>query len=218
MIANKKEWNSRFRDLKLMLKNPSENIGEITDLALRLHAFTHESSGVNAGASTTLEDELWEKEADYTGYSAGKMYSAAWHLWHSARIEDITCSRLVLEEDEILSPEFMERMNVPYRHTGNSMQLPEMGVFNTGIKTVGLREYRNAVAARTRHALGSLTAVRLQDRVRPEALSDILDEGSVAAEDSWLLDYWGRKNIGGILAMPLTRHLLVHLNSALRML
>ena len=48
----------------------------------------------------------------------------------------------------------------------------------------------------------------------------ILEErtsGSVADEDSGLLDYWGSKNVAGIVTMPLTRRLLVHLNSAYRM-
>ncbi|EQE04021.1 hypothetical protein [Clostridioides difficile] len=33
------------------------------------------------------------------------------------------------------------------------------------------------------------------------------------AEDSiWLLDFWGNKDIAGILLMPPTRHVILHLN------
>jgi hypothetical protein len=51
-------------------------------------------------------------------------------------------------------------------------------------------------------------------RVDPEALARIKEDGNIGAGAEWLLDFWGRKRISGIVAMPLTRHLLAHLNEA----
>ena len=39
------------------------------------------------------------------------------------------------------------------------------------------------------------------------------DEGTTNHEDSiWLLDFWAKKDIAGILLMPPTRHVMLHLN------
>ena len=47
-----------------------------------------------------------------------------------------------------------------------------------------------------------------------EALEKILCEGGVTQQGNsiWLLDFWGKKDIAGILLMPPTRHVMLHLN------
>ncbi len=30
----------------------------------------------------------------------------------------------------------------------------------------------------------------------------------------WLVDFWGRKDVSGIIFMPLTRHHMVHINES----
>jgi len=32
----------------------------------------------------------------------------------------------------------------------------------------------------------------------------------------WLLDFWGKKNILGLINMPITRHQIVHLNDCFK--
>ena len=32
----------------------------------------------------------------------------------------------------------------------------------------------------------------------------------------WLLEFWGKKDVAGILLMPPTRHMLLHLNDCCR--
>jgi hypothetical protein len=52
----------------------------------------------------------------------------------------------------------------------------------------------------------------------PENLGRIFDEGAVLKhkDSEWLVDFWSRKNVAGILLMPLTRHQIVHINDAIR--
>jgi hypothetical protein len=54
--------------------------------------------------------------------------------------------------------------------------------------------------------------------VGKEQLKKILDQGGVLDVEGsrWIIDFWGRKNVAGILMMPITRHQVVHLNDALR--
>jgi hypothetical protein len=39
----------------------------------------------------------------------------------------------------------------------------------------------------------------------------------VAEGAGYLLDYWGKQKVAGLLLMPATRHLMVHLNEAVRL-
>lgn len=217
MISNRDEWNNVFKELKLFIKNPKENLSIIIELSSALHCYTHESAEMNK--SITLEDEVWQMSGNFTSFSEKKLYSAAWHIWHSARIEDISCSQFICQKKEIIDElEFVKRLRIPFRHTGNSMSFPEMQEFNDGIDLQELRYYRNEVGKRTQDCMKFLTSGKLQEKVKSESLSNIQKTASITNNDVWLLDYWGKKNISGIILMPLTRHLLVHLNSAMRIL
>jgi hypothetical protein len=50
------------------------------------------------------------------------------------------------------------------------------------------------------------------------SLQRILEEGAVldVEASNWLIVFWGRKNVSGIILMPVTRHHIVHLNESLR--
>lgn len=41
-------------------------------------------------------------------------------------------------------------------------------------------------------------------------------EGAVIDEARWLIEYWSRRKIAGLLLMPPTRHNFVHLNKSMR--
>lgn len=49
-------------------------------------------------------------------------------------------------------------------------------------------------------------------------LQRIINEGAVldVEASNWLIDFWGKKNVSGILLMPGTRHHMVHLNESFR--
>ncbi len=216
MINNRNEWNSIFRKLQSLVKNPGLNLSAIIELSKDLHGYLHESA--EPGKSITLEDELWQMDGDFTGFSEKKLYSAAWHIWHSARIEDITCSHFICRTEELIDEqEFFKRLNIHFRHTGNSLGFAEMQEFNDRIDLRELRNYRKEAGKRTQKTLELLTAEKLQEKISPDSLSEIRKNGSIADTEAWLPDYWGKKDISGIILMPLTRHLLVHLNSAMRL-
>jgi len=216
-ILDKNSWNKEFKSFKTLLKKPGGNLQEIIDKGISLHAFTHESPDSTGGL--TLEDLFWRLEGDPCRTTPKNPYSPAWHLWHSARIEDITCAHLLIQEEEVLdSEDFLSRLNVPVRHTGNSLALSEMQDFNNKINLSQLRKYRKSVSRRTQILFSRLTPDFLKEPVSPEAILRIQERGSVHEEDSWLLDYWGKKKVSGIIEMPLTRHLLVHINSAMRLM
>jgi hypothetical protein len=71
-----------------------------------------------------------------------------------------------------------------------------------------LYAYRNAVGSRTRGIIGSFKPADLKRKMNPKNDQRILAEGGVTEhKDSvWLLDFWGKKTVAGILLMPITRH------------
>jgi len=214
MMTSNDQWNYNFKVLKELLKKPEENIDKIKNLVIELHAYTHEN---HESQNNTLGNQLWELAGNIRRFSKTKLYSPAWHIWHSTRIEDITCSYFILEEDEVLyTSNFDKLLNLPFLHTGNSMNYQEMEVFNNNINIKELRKYREAVSNMTINAITNITAEKLKSNVMETGLNKISEKGSVIPEDKWLLEYWGKKKISGIVTMPLTRHLLVHLNSAIR--
>jgi hypothetical protein len=81
-----------------------------------------------------------------------------------------------------------------------------------------MRNYRIAVGRRTREIIKTLKPSDMKRKFEKDSLERILDEGAVAKVDGakWLVDFWGRKNVAGILLMPVTRHQVVHINEALR--
>ena len=59
-----------------------------------------------------------------------------------------------------------------------------------------------------------LTADDMKREVRKEDLKRIREEGGVTAQEGsvWLLDYWEKKDVAGLLLMPTKRDPMLHLN------
>jgi hypothetical protein len=69
----------------------------------------------------------------------------------------------------------------------------------------------------TRQLVRQLEPDELAQKVDPARLQRLLDEGAVVEQARWLIDYWSRRTIAGLLLMPPTRHNMVHLNESLRL-
>lgn len=48
-------------------------------------------------------------------------------------------------------------------------------------------------------------------------LARVLAEGAVTESAREIVDYWGNRDIAGLLLMPATRHNFLHLNECLRL-
>lgn len=105
-------------------------------------------------------------------------------------------------------------MKVCITDTGNAMTDDEIIAMSSRICIEELLNYRSRVAARTRKIVENLKEEDLKRKVSEADLDKILINGGVTKhKDSiWLLDFWGRKNVAGILLMPASRHIMLHLN------
>ncbi len=208
------DWSARHKQLSQIIRKEdcfSEAIGIILSLHSELH--TMEGSNCkNKNAINSLFDDLQQNE--FSIMPTNKDETIAWAVWHIARIEDLTMNILVCNSSQVFNDSWKQRLHISTTDTGNSMSDEEIMEFSKEICANELIQYRNAVGKRSREILQHLHSNDMKRKVEPGSIARILTEGGVTEQkDSvWLLDFWGKKDVAGIILMPITRHQTLHLN------
>jgi hypothetical protein len=213
-----KSWNDDIKELRNIILKP-DKIQESKSLALSLHSMVHLSimSGVD---KKTFEDELWEglDENTFRTSQNQKGRTIAYGIWHCTRIEDITMNLLVAGDKQIFNREnWKEKINSNITDTGNAMSEDDIMEFSKNINMQELKNYRIEVGRRTRDIVKNLSTQDMKRKFDKHRLQRILDERAVldVKASNWLIDFWGRKNVAGIILMPMTRHQVIHINESL---
>ena len=205
--------SEKHKQLNSLIRKPSE-LRNARELFLEIHAALHLScvSGTCLNETDLLLNDL--KPEEYTVMPSSKDETIAWVIWHIARIEDLTMGILVAGADQIFDKNWKDRIKAPATDTGNAMSDEEIMCLSHTADIEELLNYRNAVGKRTREIAAGLTSEDMKRKVSASGLSKILSEGGVTEqEDSkWLLDFWGKKDLAGLLLMPPARHTMLHLN------
>ncbi|MFD2874907.1 DinB family protein [Paenibacillus rhizoplanae] len=194
---------------------------EAAAIILELHTALYASEEGN-GEQATYEDALWDQLLESTARSypvqtPGSRNSIVWHLWHSARIEDITMNILGADREQVLHTEsFADRLQIPFPHSGNGMSEQDIAALSAEIDLGALAAYRCAVAGRTRCILSALQPGQFTARATPTQFRRVREEQAVLETEQWLFDYWSGKTFAGHVLMPVTRHNFVHLTKAMR--
>ncbi len=219
MVKVTADWNPMQSKLRELIQS-KDNFGEMKELLFQMHALVH-SSAVYQGKETTYMDEIWEGLDDmaFKKMPTVKDDTIAWNIWHITRIEDLTVNLLITKGNQVLDEEWHKRLGTAVKDTGNAMTDEEIIELSQTIHRESLYEYRNAVGQKTRQMIQDLRQEDLKRKVEKEGLNRILNEGGVTThpDSIWLLDFWGRKNVAGIILMPVTRHQVVHINDCLRL-
>ena len=94
------------------------------------------------------------------------------------------------------------------------MELDEAIAFGKAINVEALREYMITIGKNTRSILAKLTLEEINSKVPEEWVMRILEEGGVTTDfrSVWLLVFWGRLTIGGMIMIPITDHHMMHLS------
>ncbi|MDF2843921.1 MAG: hypothetical protein K0R00_2347 [Herbinix sp.] len=213
-----KPWNNDIKHLREIIFSP-DKLEESIQVALNLHSMVH--LGVMSGTELkTFEDELWEGLNEDTVRTSinEKGRTIAYGIWHSTRIEDITMNLLVAGEEQVFNKgNWKDKINTTIIDTGNALSEKEILEFSKFLNIQELKNYRIEVGRRSRELIKQLTIRDMKRKFDKQRLQRILEEGAVLKEDAsiWLIDFWGRKNVAGILLMPVTRHHVVHINESL---
>ena len=216
MDLNRKLWNAGHQRLNRALAAGDRE--KAIELFLDQHAIVH-SGKVSKTKVWSFEDELLTglTEDEIRCSPAGGEHSIAWILFHLARIEDITMNMLVAGTSQLFTrDDWARKMNVDIVHSANRMDQQSVAELSAKINIKSLREYRIAVARRTREIVKKLQAKDFKHKVDPARIAKVLSEGAVTAEAMEIINYWSKKTIAGLLLMPPTRHCILHLNEATR--
>lgn len=223
MFSVATDWNPAQARLKEIIRK-QEYFEEAIELTLHLHSLVHLSSTSGNDIITndiiTLEDEVWQglDEKSFAMIPTPKGFSIAWNIWHITRIEDITMNILVTDSQQVLDDDWLKRLNVSVKDTGNAMSIEEIAALSNHLRMDELKSYRNEVALRIKSILKELSCTDMKRKVSPGSVQRILEEGGVTEQpdSKWLLDFWGKKDVAGIIMMPITRHQVGHLNDCLK--
>jgi hypothetical protein len=216
----RKNWSGNHKILSGIITRPEAHANAVA-LFLELHAALYASEG-DVREQPTYEDTLWldlleTTSRSYPVHTPGSHNSIVWHIWHSARIEDITMNILGADCEQVLHSEhYAESLQTTFIHSGNGMKDQEVATFSAEVNLRALAAYRRAVAGRTRSIIAALQPGQFGAKATPAQLRRVLEEQAILASEQWLLDYWGGKTLAGLVLMPATRHNFVHLNKAMR--
>lgn len=213
------DWNPKQKELNTLLKSAAGFEAAIA-LCLEMHQFLHMSEEGSLLPATLGDMACFalSKKAFIT-MPTKKDETIAWHIWHIARIEDITMNILVANNRQVFNKDWQNEMGVTITDTANAMTDEEVIAFSAKVNQEALLAYRAAVGACSKEILLNLTKEDLSQKFTQAQLDRILDEGCLIThpDSIWLQGFWGKKDVRGILTMPLTRHQAGHLNKCLQL-
>lgn len=202
--------------LRKLMGNASKHQEAIT-MFLDQHAMLH-SARMTQTESWSFEDTIFEGMTDeqLRRIPLNCEHSVVWCIWHIARIEDIAMNILVAGNPQVqYQKNWLEHMNLTVQHSGNAMDEAAVADLSNAIDIEALRAYRVAVGRGTREIVKSLQPEDVKQKVEPARIRTVMDVGALVEPAHEIADYWSRRTIAGLLLMPASRHLLVHLNEAL---
>ncbi len=223
------EFAVKYKQLQKALKG--SNIDEIMRLALDVHAFVHPAE-ISGSTEKTIADyvleyildgnqnelvprKIFDTDLHYDGSDTVPM---CWQLWHTYRIEDLISNILMADREQIFNDDWQRKIGATITDTGNALELNQTIKFGKSINVSALRDYMIAVGKNTRQILSNLTLKQVQSMVPEEWVMKILEAGGVTTDfrSVWLLVFWGRLTVGGMILTPITNHHMMHLPVCLK--
>lgn len=143
----------------------------------------------------------------------------AYSIWHVFRIEDIVAHTLVNGDEEVLfSGNYQSRTGSPIITTGNELVNEQISDFTKHLDIDELYSYVADVKKSTEEIIRDLKYGDLKTKV-PAERKEILQSSGVVSDDEnavWLIDYWCKKDVRGLIQMPFSRHWIMHIEACLR--
>ena len=216
--------DSKYEELKKALEG--DDLEQIRELTLELHAMVHPAE-ISVRTEKTVADyvldymmqghqneivprETWDTDLHYAG---SKTVPICWQFWHIYRIEDLVSNILMANGQQIFNEEWKRKIGSSVTDTGNALKPDELAAWSKNINVEELRNYIITVGKNTRRILSGLTLEQIKSMVPEEWVMRILEEGGVTTDfrSVWLLVFWGRLTIGGMILTPMTSHHMMHL-------
>lgn len=138
--------------------------------------------------------------------------SIAWYLWHTARWQDFANTLIAPCRSQLLSDNWLTRMNVSRRDVGTGMSREECTAFNHVVNVAGVRDYWEAVGSEVRDVASATSSDDFNRPVDSQQLDRMLTDGTLTNERAnWLPSFLKGKTKGWFFSMAIwhtAEHLL----------
>ena len=143
----------------------------------------------------------------------------AYSLWHIFRIEDIVAHTLIKGDEQVFFAKgYQEKTCSPIITTGNELVKKEISDFSGKLDLDALYSYISDVKKSTDKILKGLSFEDTKKKISDERRKELEMLGVVSEDESaiWLIDYWCKKDVRGLIQMPFSRHWIMHTEACLR--
>lgn len=147
--------------------------------------------------------------------------TVAYSIWHIIRIEDIVVNSLIREKKEVLfERKFDKKTGADIITTGNELKKKEIAEFSKKLNIDALYEYALAVKTSSDEWMKNLQYEDIKKKFGDNDKKRIFELGVVSNDEqaAWLIDYWCDKDVSGLIKMPLSRHWIMHIEAANRII
>ena len=172
----------------------------------------------------SFKEELSRDDFDAMPFMNADGYHSkniAYSIWHIFRIEDIVAHTLVNGDEEILfSGNYKSRINSPIITTGNELVKEQISDFTKQLDIDELYSYIADVKKSTEDIICNLTFDDLKIKVTDDRRENLQSLGVVSTDENavWLIDYWCKKDVRGLIQMPFSRHWIMHIEACQRII
>jgi len=209
-----KEWSELNKTMQAQLKKKDtfdEGIATLFELRKSLW-----------NTISSYKKELKREDFDSIPYINADGYHSktiAYSLWHIFRIEDIVAHTLIKGDEQVFFAKgYQEKIGSPIITTGNELVKKEIADFSSKLDLDALYSYIYDVKKSTEKILKGLSFEDTKKKISDDRRKELESLGVVSEDESaiWLIDYWCKKDVRGLIQMPFSRHWIMHIEACER--
>lgn len=170
----------------------------------------------------SYKNELKREDFDKIPFINAEGYHSktiAYSLWHIFRIEDIVAHTLIKGDEQVLFAKgYQKKIGSPIITTGNELVKQEIADFSKQLDLDELYSYMSDVKKSTEKILKGISFEDTKKKVSDDRRKELEKLGVVSEDESaiWLIDYWCKKDVRGLIQMPFSRHWIMHIEACER--
>ena len=209
-----KDWSELNKTMQLKLKKKDTYSDGIADLMELRKQLWDTILSYKSGLKREDFDNIPFINAD--GYHSKTI---AYSLWHIFRIEDIVAHTLIKGDEQVFFAKgYQERTGSPIITTGNELVKQEIADFSSRLNLAELYSYMSDVKKSTEKILKGLSFEDTKQKISEDRRLELERLGTVSRDESaiWLIDYWCKKDVRGLIQMPFSRHWIMHIEACER--
>ena len=209
-----KDWSELNKTMQMQLKKKDTFDEGITSL--------FELRGQLWNTILTYKSELKREDFHSIPFINADGYHSktiAYSLWHIFRIEDIVAHSLIAGDEQVFFAKgYKEKIGSPIITTGNELVKEEIAEFSKQLNLDELYSYMSDVKKSTEKILKGISYDDMKTKIPDDRRKDLEKLGVVSEDESaiWLIDYWCKKDVRGLIQMPFSRHWIMHIEACER--